>query len=1021
MQSAKYRGTWQPAWMSENSWIEGYQLPADSFAALTAEIEDDNENGENVTCGESDSRESNSTSTTSDDYLLPLFGYAARAIIQATPWSPTNLTQSVRREILNVVLKKFLHRCSDCVTFGRQAKELLSAIRLEDVPLEVQAAQISFTMNSAWTFDSFRAQDNFYTKEAFEKFQAWCTDQVQDRLHQINQDVGKAERRVTDAINCWNELHSGDLSCFGGNLAVEMTKLAWEAVDPISGREITAVPVDVDVSLCFGEVVEAVATLHGRADFDSDRKSLLWRCPRPCVFFLGHGSKDASQYQLRFHISEKRLCGFFGGKKIAELKLDLSPALFSQISPFDDPQRQRCGIGGHFSSLRSADIEAGIVGTITCSMTCMNPTHNTNIPPINVAVEQERRRTALTNIRDDMWRFDHHLAVLRLTDVLGEMDDTVQTAIHLYCDRFLIHEELATVATLASVVSNSKFQDEENRELIVAATERLVQLRPQLVAKSNAQVVDDALQNARRIATDNILAIEDVATVPNHAGDILLRCREVLRLTGIVAKEIPDLVTRRTMDDVRTVTHKLLKLTKLIPSSRPALNRVSVLFELEQRDDRTLLVGKAKVLLDLSEQVLFVAKSAVEFALSSRHRGVLAIACRRCDILVTELLEPLRGAVTAVFAELAQSKQPDPLGDALGMIVLLYQAAVELAQVCDRVEELEHLCHPLIALFENYFPCWFSLCEAKVQSWIRNIVRNEPLRPMNPGKVLSNAAPGDARNLLEALYSVFSKVLGWSDPSLAPMYITSFVKLTGLFAETFVDQMMTKGRESTELEQWLACICSLSQFHVTVKQFYRQRLFTETILEYDNEDKMLQAQCQIVFKESVEALLVERIDEFSEFIGQGVSTWCLSVLSHGVIIELEEDLEAELALVLKCTTPSEKKTVLRSVAVGFHAAFATHVLGMCEAPLCGDRRTDLCEILEVIERTLERISELEQVELFDYAHRSRSLLQIASLSSGQLIASAADPLLKDSEKQRALSVLRCRTDRDAVKFVRNAC
>jgi hypothetical protein len=876
-------------------------------------------------------------------------------------------------------------------------------------------------MGGAWSHDPYRFKDNFYSGEEFESFQAYCTDQVQERLHKINTEVGKSEHRVTEAISCWNEIHSGSADCFGGQLMVELRQLTWAGSDPISGRDLHAMAVDADVAIYFGETVDAAQPVAGKLSFSSDGKTVSWRYPKPVTFFLGHGTRNALQAKLRVYVSEKRICGIFGGRRVAEFSVDLTPALFANMAPFDSSERQLPlePPGCHFSVLSVADQHAGVVAGITVAMTCLKPEHNRPPPSINIAREQQRRRTTVSNIRDDIWQFPHHQALVDLLGILGEVDDTVQTIVQLYRDQYLLHEELVSVAMLAGVVDNSKFQDAENRELIVAAAERLVALRPHLVMKSSAATVDRVLERARRTAVDNILAIEDVASVPAEAGDVLLRCREILRITGVATKEIPDLVTKRSTEYVACIAAKVRKLARFIPSSNVLAARKSVLFELEQRDDKGLLVGKTKVLLDLADQVLFVAKTALEFAQQSRHKGVMAIACRRCDLLVSEILDPLRIAVTAVFSELAVAKQPDPLGDALGMMVLLYQSAFEVAQMCDAVPELQHLCQPLISMFDNYFPCWFSLCDAKVLVWIRNIVRQEPLVSMNPGKVLCNAAPGDARNLLEALYDVFAKVLAWSDLSSVPLYVISFVKLTALFTEVFVDQLVAKGKESIELEHWLVCISSLAQFLTIAKQFWQQKLLGEIIAEYDGEDRMTQAQCQIIFKESVEALLVDHIDRFAEFIGGGLSTWFASVLSHGSFSTLAEDLDAELSLIRSST--SEKKVVLRCAANGCFSAFSQYLLSMCDAPIVGERRGLPCQALDALESVLTKYTEVDRTELFDHAQRSRSLLQVAAQSSGQLISSVSDPKINEGEKQRMLTVLRCRKDRDAAKYIRNAC
>eukprot|EP00744_Colponema_vietnamica_P016726 GILI01023480.1.p1 GENE.GILI01023480.1~~GILI01023480.1.p1 ORF type:complete len:590 (-),score=134.31 GILI01023480.1:147-1763(-) len=514
---------------------------------------------------------------------------------------------------------------------------------------------------------------------------------------------------------------------------------------------------------------------------------------------------------------------------------------------------------------------------------------------------------------------------------------------------------------------------------------------------------------------------------------------------------VTTLVEERAIEYGEYVARKLVKLLVFIPTkdiNRPdnrnsMMYRGSMLLELMQKENSDTLLAKARAFYEIVDNALFVLTNIITFAVETHDERIENLACRRTNIVLDKLFTPMTRAITAFYGELAKVGNADPLGDAFGVITLLYERVMEYISVIDEVPALEANCLRLVTPFSSFLPSWFTMCQIKIPYWIKSIVKAEPLEPIAPGKVFCNSAPADAKNLMDAIFAVFNKVIDWVDPEMSHMYVTNFTKLSLEFVECFTDALVDKAMEAEEPEQWMVAMCSLTKFETTVQIFWQDKIFSGICRSFGGEDGLLLYQCQSL-KASAMSHLSTRKDDLSGYIGINMRGAALTFLEEAAEEADDPNLSkeelnrifsevvtncvrSEMALIATNTDKVTAPVVLIQAAKGLHGSFSDFALTQSANFNSGDFKTRMLDALAAIEASLEAFNSYDHIPpeiLFDLSHKSRALVHLVSQATPDIIESLDGKKgfeLADSERVKLIAVLQQRaTDKVALKYLKNS-
>lgn len=917
---ARFRGTWNPVWMDDNEWLNKFKV--DSYMHG---CDDDGDDAEEVpVVGDSDDDDASSASSasgsallildddafasvTDDDgvrRLLSLFHFAARAVLQPTPWADPPLGKSERKKLLGVLLQRILSRTCEPAALSKHIKSALKRLQQTDVATDLSGHFISYMTGMAWEPrtllraapvatsamkknkkhspdpttavvypDTYRSLPNFFgNTEQLSVFRDECDRSVEEKLHLIQRDVSRSEAKATRAIEHWNNVRRVDSErlCFGGQLVVELRDIIVDSGDTL--REVTPQPPDeyevIDVSrkvvprtrylsrkyaitislISDGRIEMVQSATHKERPLALDGgRRLSWVRTHPVTFFVGHGSRRVETTSLRVEVRKRSVASYFcranEGALVAQFDVPLLQPLYTNIAPFESRLREDLGecAGVHAQRIDCADPLRGVLCVADVYLKCLDAAHCQRPPPLNVALEEERRRRVMREIRDDVWKVDHHHHFRALADVLGAMDADAFQILDYYADRYLIHEELRRAVFLSTSALQVNFMDEEDRDVLEEALESMMAMRATMTTRIASKLVDSTIGSIRSQAIDRTVNLEFTVETPATAGPALGRLRKILSLTGMSAEDLAAVVAKRAREDLASSCRKLTKLQRALsrteaPSAAGAVagaSRMSVLRELEDAADKDLLVGKARILVEVVDETLTPLSQALGFASASGDAGVSALIACRVDAALTDVVAQLETCIHSLISSMlhATSGDPNPLSDACGMLMKLYEIVMALVEemqaeafMQSNVSMLDAAANRLVALLNPFLPLWFHLCKAKQPSWIAMLVEHEPLEPIVPGRIFFNHTPADAQNLLDSLMLVFMKVLRWSDPTLAFVHITSFAKVIAAFLEELCVAVRDKSNASTELADAVVALCTHCRLCDVLEMFWSEMI-----------------------------------------------------------------------------------------------------------------------------------------------------------------------------------------------------
>lgn len=1107
--STSYRQSWHPNWMNSNEWIGNMSLPEE----LTVDLSDDEDEkydrqsrkidpaameAQRLTMAEWEQSELR-------DKWYPLLCNVARSVTQATPWGDQTITKDVRQGILLAVLKRFLDHSADREIMALQTKELLNTIKEEDPTLEIQLSLVAYTNGQAWEgADRYLQPSNWNDQADLKAFREETELLVQDRLHQINSDVSKAEARLTDAIDQWTDVHSHS-ACFGGGLHdvvpfderttttkngrvmadekmssdappmnsgtarpthahnqihFNLHSISVTSVNPGTGKK-AHLPSNALISIAYyhGGSREEECQLKGRARAVNDGK-LQWngsgvsfRIPSKSLQGDPSRFENIDRCYIVVTIEEARVCGIFGGGHLAQITIPVS-CMYKQISELHSQdrvklveQRKANGdpreVGIHFCHDQFTDADSGISVKVSVSMECCAEIHNRTPPRVDAIREMARLKMRVSETRENVWAIDHHAKIVELADILGELTDAENYALQLYADRFFVHKELLQVLCLVAFATKGNFTDFETREGMADACEALAQIKTQLKTKQCQEICDKGLGLAMRQCLERVLAIEDVSKDPSNGQSLMDTCLHILEMMDVREEIVNTLVEERAIEYGEYVARKLTKLLLYIPASGRADSRMSMLLELEQKENSDSLLAKARAFYEILDNAFFVLTNMITFAVETHDERIQNLACRRTNIILEKLFTPMTRAITAFFGELAKVGNADPLGDAFGVITLLYERVMEYISVIDEIPALDVNCLRLVQPFNSFLPSWFTMCQIKVPHWIKSIVKAEPLEPIAPGKIFCNSAPADAKNLMDAIFAIFNKVIDWVDPEMTHMYVTNFSKLVLEFVECFSDALVEKAMESDVPEQWMVAMCSLTKFETTVQIFWQDKVFNGICRSFGDEEGLMLYQCQSLRASSMSHISTKK-DDLSGFIGINMRGAALAFLEEAAEeaddpnISKEElnrifsevvtaCVRNEMALIANNMDKVTAPTVLIQAARGLHGSFADFALAQSGTSHTGDFRTRMLDALAAIEASLKEFNNFDHIPpdiLFDLSHKSRALVHLVSQATPDIIESLDGKKgieISDAEKSRLIAVLQQRVnDKVALKYLKNS-
>lgn len=828
------------------------------------------------------------------DRLLHVFAFAAKAILQPAPWAEPPLSRKQRRALLGVLIHRYLDCCANPIVLGRRIKDILRELQHEDVATDLFCHYVSYMSGAPWDkksflpqqapqgsrasmlrrsyapmlqyFDHYRCLHNFFdNEETFKEFRGECDESVEKRLHIIQKDVSRAEAKASLAIDQWHTIRDpcSPKTCFGNTLTIELRELELD-VDGKTLREETwgtnpegddvevfvidskkliqrtrklSRNVEVTISTVFDSHIDVMLPLRGANEKPlplNGGRRLKWPRTQPISFFLGHGGRQVDNASISIQVRRRSfMCGLRDGDLIADFSVPLKSPLYTNMAHYESTVREdlaeRAGV--HAQRVTTSDVMRGVKATFDVYLQCLEPAHNSRPPPMDVALEEERRRRVIQNVRDDVWRVDHHANFKALADTVGELDNDVYQILDLYADRYLIHDELRQTVLLVHAAVQSDFAKEEDRCLMEEALQSMMTMRGAITTRVCAKLMDNAMRLLRIQGVERLVTLESIVPSADAAGAALEKIRSILNLTGLSAVDFPRMIASKTKEEMEHYVRKLHKMARLLThSSNPSAavaSRMSVLPELDACSDKQSLVAKARVLVDVTEQCLAPLMAALRFALQSQHAGVQALVATRIDAALIDMVYPLEQCVHhLVTSMLYSTTDPNPLSDECGMLMAFFGLTMNLVSTINELppkcaKTLDDHCDRFVRLLDPFFPSlWFHLCKSKQASWVAMLVEHEPLEPVAPGKVFHNQTPADAQNVLDALLLVFLKAFRWSNPSLGATNIICFGKVIASFVEDLCGAIVEKSCATHHMSDAMVGLCTYSRLCEMLEEYW---------------------------------------------------------------------------------------------------------------------------------------------------------------------------------------------------------
>lgn len=824
--------------------------------------------------------------------LLHVFQFAAKAILLPAPWADPPLTKKQRKSLLGVLIHRYLDCCPNPIVLGKLIKDLLKDLQHEDVASDLFSHYVSYMSGAPWDkksfipqqapkgsratmlrqsyapmlqyYDHYRSLHNFYNNEAtLKEFREECDDGVEKRLRIIQQDVSRAEAKISLAIDQWHTLRDPQTPkpCFGNTITVELRELElegsgqnlreekWTAkegnddeveVFVIDSKKVIertrklSRNVEITISTVFSSRIDVALPLRGANErpLQLDNGSrLLWPRTQPMAFFLGHKGRDIEEASISIQVRKRTLallCGLVDGDLVADFSVPLKAPLYTNFAHYESIVREDLGdhAGVHVQRVTTSDVMRGVKATFDVYLSCLEPAHNTRPPPMDVPKEEERRRRMMQDVRDDVWRVDHHANFRALADTVGELDNEIYQILDLYADRYLIHDELRQTVLLVHAAVQSDFSKEDDRTLMEEALQGMMAMRGNITTRVCAKMMDKTMTLLRIQGVERLVTLESIVPSPEAAGPALDKIRSILNLTGLSAVDFPRMIASRTKQETEPNVKKLHKLARLLNSNSSA-SRMSVLHELNNSPDKQTLVAKARVLVDITEQSLAPLMEALKFALQTGHAGVHALAAMRIDAALVDMMQPFEQCVHhLVTSMLGSSLDPNPLSDECGMLMAFFGHTMDLVQTIGELppacaKTLDEHCDRFVKLLDPFFPSlWFHLCKAKQPSWVTMLVEHEPLEPVSPGKIFHNETPADAQHLLDALLLVFIKAFRWSNPVLGATNIICFAKEIASFIEGLCEATIVKATSSSQMSEVMVGLCTYSRLCEQLEEYW---------------------------------------------------------------------------------------------------------------------------------------------------------------------------------------------------------
>ncbi|RNF07701.1 uncharacterized protein Tco025E_07315 [Trypanosoma conorhini] len=959
------RRSYMPSWMADSSWSGSIEVPEEYMMELLSEESNGSMRSTSAsqpgfvarTPGKSaspplaETARRTMSSWAGEDWdngtgaaqgsLMSLLSDAVKAITQRTPWDPVDWGTEMRKEMLAVLVKRFLDQYLDPGALGLFAKEVLRHASDAGVAQELQYLYVAFTYDTTWKGeDPYRRAENFLRLPDYEAFQEHCLEEVRRRLHMLNTDLSGREMNVQYAKRIWEEIHGAQRgACFGGSITLSLTWVHLRETEESKCKNSGSgtkkgLPHHLKAvwSLQQQSCRVASAVVPGKSALKDG--IYAWQPDRRVTLLLPKGAREHfKDYTILLELLVPQVSCFCAApreKIVASATITVDDALYASVAQPNSPLRRpdarpfadtpygndsvrnepisapSVGIKGyHFSSVllspattTTSTTNAGYPYTIEtaktlCSMCCLNKEHNTRPPAINLEEEGAQARTSMevvTSIQD-AWSKDHHNSFLRLVDILGDIDDISVAIMKAYCRRYLIHGELETVALLSAVCTRCNLADGASRELCIHALVSLLNLRGTLTTQVTEHLVKDALETTLSHIFDTILSLEDVSSPswksssplkPQEAEKVLEEMKKLLLLFD-ANMSIDDAILQEAQRGSKPLVEALERLDgRVLREHRRDVVRETVtdlaLPELERQGDGARLTGKAHYLFELITQVTERGKRAFSFAKMSGSPAVMAITICRLESITQAICVPLRNVVTRILACLVRTPEPDPLGDTLGLLVSTYGSVMSLVHALDKEPGTCSMCRDLAACFADFVSFWFPLCEGHVSAWMASIVTGETLEPLVPNAVHFNHSPGLLQDLLQALLAVFVRILSWTDPRQHEMYVIHFFTLLQTMGEAFVDAVVAKGRTASRLEEWLVCLSNLQRYQKVLREFGEKDVTQQLIHLLGDTERVVEHQRRMI-AEQTRASTMETGEEFERHIGHALERSVLSFLS----------------------------------------------------------------------------------------------------------------------------------------------
>ncbi|KAF5221036.1 hypothetical protein ECC02_005902 [Trypanosoma cruzi] len=956
------RRSYMPSWMADPSWLKSIEVPREymtglsfeelresvrlTFASRLSVIQKAAREGTTPVLAESARRTMSSWAendrkneiASSQSSLMSLLADAIKAVTQRTPWDPVDCGTEMRKEMLAVLLKRFLDRSLDPGAVGIFAKNVLRRASTTDVAEELQYLYVAFTHDKTWNGeDPYRRLENFIHFADNEKFQEHCLEEVRRRLHMLNVELNGKNNKEMHAKKVWEDIHGPQRGeCFGGSITLSLTRVHLSG---ISGSDASKNVGGAKKNL--PKRIKAIWTLqqesHRVASAVVPGKSTLkngtytWQPNSRATLMVPKGAREHFRNYaivLELFLSQTScLCSPSRGKPLASATITVDDALYASVARPNSPLRTSAASslndapskGGGCENEPFSDWNVGIRGyhfssvllsqattshkneypysiesaTTLCSMCCLNNDHNARPPPINLEEEENVTvpKVGSGKIFQDAWSKDHHNMFLRLVDILGDIDDMGVAIIKAYCRRYLIHGELETVALLSAVCTHSNLADRNSRDLCTNSVALLVKYRGNMTTHVTKQLVKESLDATYSNVIDTLLSLEEMSSGsltsssafnPHEAGRVVEELKNILLLIDKDMK-INDVILQEAQRDTKPLVEALEKLDgRVLREHRRGVVRETAtdlfLPDLEKREDAAQLTGKAHCLYTLITDVTERCKRAFSFAKMSGSSSVMAVTMCRIESIVNAMSVPLRNVVTRILACLIRAPEPDPLGDTLGFLVSTYGLVMDLVGVLDPEDGTASICRTLASCFTDFLSSWFPLCESHISAWMSSIVTNEALEPLMRNTVHFNHSPGLFQDLLQALFAVFLRVFAWSEPRQHEMYAVHFFRLVQTLGEAFVDAVVARGRTSSQLEEWLVCLSNLNRYQKMVREFGEKDVTQQLIPVLCDTENLMEHQRRVI-AEQARASTMETKEEFERHIGRALEQSVLSFLS----------------------------------------------------------------------------------------------------------------------------------------------